>query len=324
MAESPTTTYYDIPLLKRPLWRWEIAWYFFLEGISSGTYLLGVIAELLDRERNQELVQAARYASIAAILPCPPLLIADLGRPERFAHMLRVFKPSSPMNFGAWALTAYSGPVALLAGSQMAADKSRLLPSQVRSVLKHVPERLTGVAGVPAALAMMAYPGVLLSTTSIPVWSRTRVLGALFACSSFSAAAAVLSFVLHYRDADDRLLRKLRKVELLASGAEGVALAGYLLTSGGGAKPLISGRYAKHVFIGAVVGGILLPALIGGKGKRRGLFAAALTIAGSFALKWAVVHAGRDSADDAAGSHEAALPNESATGWKSKYRVSGT
>ena len=35
--------------------------------------------------------------------------ISDLGRPERFHHMLRVFKVTSPMNVGAWILLVNGG-----------------------------------------------------------------------------------------------------------------------------------------------------------------------------------------------------------------------
>ena len=34
----------------------------------------------------------------------PALLISDLGRPERFLNMLRVFKVTSPMSVGSWVL----------------------------------------------------------------------------------------------------------------------------------------------------------------------------------------------------------------------------
>ena len=36
----------------------------------------------------------------------PMLLISDLGRPERFLNMLRVFKVTSPMSVGSWVLVA--------------------------------------------------------------------------------------------------------------------------------------------------------------------------------------------------------------------------
>ena len=54
--------------------------------------------------------------------PSPPrrvLLIADLGRPERFLNMTRIFKPRSPMNTGAWCLVAFSGSGALAVGCDL-------------------------------------------------------------------------------------------------------------------------------------------------------------------------------------------------------------
>src|SRR4051794_13437385 len=67
--------YYGLPMLKRPLWGWEIALYFFSEGISSGSYILATMADLCGSGRYTSLVRSARYISLAALLPCPPLLI---------------------------------------------------------------------------------------------------------------------------------------------------------------------------------------------------------------------------------------------------------
>ena len=46
-------------------------------------------------------------------------LVLDLGDPLRFHHMLRVFKPSSPMSLGTWCLSAYSLPLTLLVASDL-------------------------------------------------------------------------------------------------------------------------------------------------------------------------------------------------------------
>ena len=108
-------SYYGLPMLKRPLWGWEIALSCLSEGISSGSFVLGTMAELFGDGRHQRLTRHAHYLSLATLIPCPPLLIADLGRPERFHHMLRVVKLKSPMSVGAWAIMGFSGPVALLA-----------------------------------------------------------------------------------------------------------------------------------------------------------------------------------------------------------------
>src|SRR5437870_13794814 len=91
-------SYYDIALLQAPVWKWEIASYFFFGGVSSGAYLISRLAERFGGGRYRDVARVGSYVALASFLPCPPLLIHDLGDPKRFHHMLRVWKPSSPMN----------------------------------------------------------------------------------------------------------------------------------------------------------------------------------------------------------------------------------
>src|SRR5215472_4277567 len=106
--ELQEPTYYDYPVLKEPVWRWEIVWYFFLGGLAAGCYFLASIASLFGAKEDRAVVRAGYYLSLLALLPCPPLLIKDLGRPEKFLHMLRMFKMRSPMSVGVWGLLAFS------------------------------------------------------------------------------------------------------------------------------------------------------------------------------------------------------------------------
>ena len=50
----------------------------------------------------------ARWVAAAGAAASPLLLNSDLGRPERFLNMLRVFKVQSPMSVGVWTLVAFS------------------------------------------------------------------------------------------------------------------------------------------------------------------------------------------------------------------------
>src|SRR5204863_1094696 len=104
---NPRDAYRDVPVLKQPTWNNEVAAYFFFGGISAGAALLGSLVEVVGGERRDRLAHTAQYVSFVTLLPCPPLLIADLGTPQRFHHMLRIFKPSSPMNLGSWALLVH-------------------------------------------------------------------------------------------------------------------------------------------------------------------------------------------------------------------------
>ncbi len=274
-ASSPTSeNYYGIPLLKKPKWGWEIALYFFFEGVSSAAYLLASLARLFGRRKMNAVVHTGHRIAFFSLLPCPPLLVKDLGRPERFIYMLRVFKPGSPMNAGAWALLGFSLPAGVLG--------MRLLPATFVEPL-----------GIPFALFMLSYPGVLLSNTATPVWSRTRLLGALFAVSSINTGIAAISIALARRGGEEHALGKLERLQRIGALAEAGLLAGYLMRSGRAAKPLIRGQYAPHLWAGAVGVGLALPIVLSGVKKR-----AACTLAGGFLLKWAVTHAGPDSSED--------------------------
>ncbi|MBO0862834.1 MAG: polysulfide reductase NrfD [Chloracidobacterium sp.] len=216
--------YYGLPMLKRPTWRWHIAWYFFLEGVSSGAFLTASLAELFGGESMKPAVRAARHVAFLSFLPCPPLLIDDLGDPARFHHMLRFFKPSSTMNLGAWALTAYSLPLTLQAANQ-SASALRLPDWLIKFIGRMAPARAFDVIGIP--LMMMSYPGVLLSTTSTPLWAKSRLLGALFASNALSAGGAATRLALALEDGyESAVLRRLEKIEIVSRASESLAPAG--------------------------------------------------------------------------------------------------
>ena len=99
-------TYYGRPVIKAPHWRWLVTFYFFFGAIAGGSYTIGTIANLFSRDPAVE--RMSRYLSLAAVLPCPILLVLDLGRPERALNMFRVIKLKSPMSLGSWALLGLS------------------------------------------------------------------------------------------------------------------------------------------------------------------------------------------------------------------------
>ncbi|GGY98868.1 NrfD/PsrC family molybdoenzyme membrane anchor subunit [Streptomyces poonensis] len=161
-------SYYGRPVLKPPVWDWKIAGYLFTGGLSAGSALLAAGADLTGRP---VLRRACRLGSSAGLLASMYLLIADLGRPARFHHMLRVAKPSSPMSVGTWILVAY-GPGTMLAAT------AEVLPASVRDTL---PGRLLRIAARPAGLssaviapAVASYTAVLLSQTAVPAWHEAH------------------------------------------------------------------------------------------------------------------------------------------------------
>ena len=279
-VKIPETGGYDsIAMLKPPTWEWHIAAYFFLGGASAGSFLLASLAEMFGGGRLTTFSRNAYRASFVAFLPCPGLLIADLGRPERFLHMLRVFKPSSPMNLGSWTLAAYS-----LVLTKKALD-GRGKPG-VGSVL-----------GSGLALTMCSYPGVLLGTTSNPLWSTGRLLGGLLSSSSIHSGAALAQLVHSAQGPRDSVSSVLDRVERLASVCQAILAVLFVIESGSGSRPLLYGRHRSTFWLGAIA-----PALLPGrvrrekKGKsKRSVLLPLLALAGGLALKWAVTQAGREA-----------------------------
>ncbi|ETW22272.1 NrfD/PsrC family molybdoenzyme membrane anchor subunit [Mycobacterium gastri] len=161
-------SYYGRPVLKPPVWDWKIAAYLFSGGLSAGSALLAAGADLTGRPA---LRRVSRVGALASIVASMYFLVADLGRPERFHHMLRVAKPSSPMSVGTWILTAY-GPGAGLAGA------AELMPGWLR---RSWAGRLLGWLARPAGLSAAAvapgvasYTAVLLSQTAVPAWHEAH------------------------------------------------------------------------------------------------------------------------------------------------------
>jgi formate-dependent nitrite reductase membrane component NrfD len=179
-------SYYGRPILKPPAWDHRIAGYLFAGGLAAGTAVLGAGADLTRRPR---LRRASRLGSLGALLVGTWFLITDLGRPERFHHMLRVAKPTSPMSVGTWILVAF-GPGAGLAA---AAELVPWLPKRLRGWW---PVRLLKALGRPAGLsaaamapALGSYTAVLLSHTAVPGWNEVhRELPFVFAGSAAASA----------------------------------------------------------------------------------------------------------------------------------------
>lgn len=314
---NPRDAYREVPVLVRPTWNHEIAAYFYFGGISSGAFVIGALADTLGGDQLRGMARTAHAVAFATMLPCPPLLIADLGVASRFHHMLRIFKPSSPMNLGAWTLTVHGALSTLLALGLVPALER--LP-YLGKVLAALPERPIAVGGIPSALTLGGYTGVLLGTTSVPVWATSPFLGGLFMASSMSTGAAAVSLVEALRGGTSTAAAALAPLNAAFGAAELAVLGGYVASSGPAARTLAKGK-ARLLLSGAAVAaaaGVTLEVVGRNAGPNRRLFsalAAGATLLGGALLRWGVVGAGHDSAEDREETLRATSPSPSAPGW---------
>jgi hypothetical protein len=162
-AEPPDTI--QGPFIHPAVWTWEVPLYFWFGGIATGSAFVALAADVTG---DRDSATIARRVALAAVAPCAPLLVLDLGRPLRFLHMLRIFKPRSPMSMGAWCLSGFSATAAGAVGAE-----------------------LLGAATAALGTYLGSYTGVLLASTAVPVWARSRALLApIFVATATATGAA--------------------------------------------------------------------------------------------------------------------------------------
>jgi formate-dependent nitrite reductase membrane component NrfD len=309
--ELEELSYYDYPVLKAPTWRWEIIWYFFFGGLAAGCYVIASIATLFGSHEDRAVARAGYYLSLLSLLPCPILLIKDLGRPERFLHMLRIFKVKSPMSMGTWGLVSFSLFSGVTAVIQAARDGifGRWRGPQLLAAL---PQRFLAIPGTVLGVFLGGYTGVLLTATSIPLWSRSKVLGAIFISSAVSTSSALISLVLRLTRTPTQVLHKLERLEWVALLVEMTGLFAFLRGTGRAARPLVGTAPNEHgrTFWSFVAGaGLALPwllqtlsLLVGRSGKMRsgrGIVISLLVLMGGYFLRRTMIEAGHTSSTDA-------------------------
>ena len=182
--------YAHMTVTKVPGWHGIIAWDALLNGLATGLFLAAAVSELAAPTVFMRVAKVAYPIALVLLLVDLGLLVLDLGDPLRFHHMLRVFKPGSPMSVGTWSLTIFSLPLTAAAGLSVLAmlgwdfEWARILAV---------------IAGLVPGFASAAYKGVLLSTNAQPGWKDARWLGGyltnsalVMGCGEFLVLSALM------------------------------------------------------------------------------------------------------------------------------------
>jgi hypothetical protein len=185
--------YYGQPVVKPPVWSWEIPVYFFIGGVSGMAAVISLVAFIFSR--NDVGTTAMWIAAIGAILS-PILLTMDLGRPRLFLNMLRVFKHKSPMSVGAWIVFSF-GACAIPGMIALELHARHILGGGIGELLKIF--AAVFIAGSAFwGILLATYTGVLLGVTTVPAWFLHRVLLPIhFGTAGLGSAAALLELLGH-------------------------------------------------------------------------------------------------------------------------------
>ncbi|HEX3288135.1 MAG TPA: NrfD/PsrC family molybdoenzyme membrane anchor subunit [Mycobacterium sp.] len=282
-------SYYGRQILKSPAWNWMIAAYLFLGGLSAGSALLAAGADLTGRPA---LRKVSRIGSLTSILASLYFLIADLGRPDRFHHMLRVAKPSSPMSMGTWLLSAY-GPGAGVAAA------AELMPKRMRHTrlgrLVWWLARPAGLWAAATAPGVASYTAVLLSQTAVPAWREAHPYLPFVFTGSAAVSGGGLGMLLAPIDDSGPA----RRMAIAGAGLEVAASRALEQRLGLSAEAYTTGKahrlrkWSEILTVGGAIG-----ATVGG--RRRSIVAASglALLAGGALQRFGVFEAGVESTRD--------------------------
>jgi len=290
VPDAEFASYYGRPVIKEPVWRVpDVPGYLFLGGLAGASSVLAAGAQL---SGYRELAKVAKVSALGAISLSAVALIHDLGRPQRFANMLRVFKPSSPMSVGSWLLAGY-GPVA---GAAAVSEVTGMLPK----------------AGLAATLgagllgpAIATYTAALICDTAVPAWhAGYREMPYVFAGSAAGAAGGLGLLATRPADAEPA-----RKLAVLGGAVELIAKRQLISRLAGSSGPGSSGRGLAEPYEAGTTGAILrlaeiltvgglAGAVLGRRSRAVSAVAGASLVAASALTRFGIFEAGMASARD--------------------------
>lgn len=296
------------PVTQAPEWAWYfVAMYFFIGGTAAGAYFTGTLAELFGGEKLRELSRIAFYITLPLLALTPVLLIADLGRPERFWHLFFYAKDGipyinmeSPLSVGSWALLAFGGFALLSFLDNLVAD-GKLKSAPFARLYNRIPRKLYALAGSAVGFFVAGYTGVLLNVTARPLWEATDpLLGALFVASGASTGvAAILLASTRLKPLSGETFGQLAAFDRVVMVLELVLIAAAIAVAGRLAIPLLTGFHGALFWVGTVVLGICVPLWLNRRLHRSGgtdmglvTLASVLVLLGGAMLRIVLLQAG--------------------------------
>jgi formate-dependent nitrite reductase membrane component NrfD len=273
-------SYYGKPIIKEPVWGSpDVPGYLFLGGLAGASSVLAGFAQAAG---NHKQANASKIAAAGAIGLSGVALVADLGRPERFLNMLRVFKPTSPMSVGSWLISAFGGASAAAAAC---------------AVTGRLP-KVGAAATAGAALvgpAICTYTAALICDTAVPAWHDAhREMPYLFAGSAASAAGGLGMMVVPPEDAGQAI-----RFAVLGAATELTAKSLLLKRLQDIAEPYQTGRPGKLMEVAEVLTAAGLAGAVLAGGSRTAIkLAGAALLASSALTRFGIFEAGRLSARD--------------------------
>lgn len=164
----------------------SIAIYFYLTGLSAGSFIISTLAYGFGFEKFKPLGKVGVVIATVLLIAAPMFLLVHSGRPLRAWHLFVYISGTSPISWGSFLLTLY--PLnCIVYGYFMFRGNAKLT-------------KLFGRIGIPLALMVHGYTGFILSFAKAHVLWRTSMMPILFLTSAMVSGVAMMILVTIIKD----------------------------------------------------------------------------------------------------------------------------
>lgn len=274
-----------VPLLPSEFWGVSIGVYLFLGGMAGGSYVTGVVADVLstrNERRRSAYLSTARWGMVIGLVAIAVgglLLLVHLGEPENVFMIWLFTNWASWMTIGVWVIVLFSVLAVLQAlwlgfGREDGFGLDIGLIDQVATITRpsESVRRAINVFGAIVGLLLIVYTALLLSAVSetIPLWDAL-LLPPLFLASGLSMGiAATVGVTTIINGIVETGVQAFSVADDVIILAEMAVLYGLLWTlANGGTTAVETHRYLLTdgwlIFWGGVVAvGLLVPLVLSG------------------------------------------------------------
>lgn len=174
----------------------NIAIYFYLTGLSAGSFILSTLAYGFGLKQYKPLGKIGVVVATIVLIIAPFFLLIHIGMPSRAWHLFVYLNMASPITWGSFLLILY--PInCIIYGYFMFKENMKLT-------------RIFGFIGIPLAISVHGYTGFILAFGKARALWNTALMPILFLVSAVVSGIALMILVVVIKD---RFFSKEKKVD---------------------------------------------------------------------------------------------------------------
>jgi tetrathionate reductase subunit C len=163
-----------------------IAVYFYLTGLSAGSFILSTLAFVFGMTKFKPLGKIGVILAVVFLIMAPLALLVHVGQPFKSWHLFVYLNITSPITWGSFLLTLY--PInCVIYGFFMFRGKQKLT-------------KLFGTIGIPLAIFVHGYTGFILALGKARALWNTALMPFLFLVSAMVSGIALMILISIVRD----------------------------------------------------------------------------------------------------------------------------